>query len=265
MKKLAGRQHAWEQGAAPLLSASLKLNRVREVAAHVSLWGNQGRASTSVDIGGSKKNRCFRIVQQAEDFGTFESGRKAPSLEGFLQAFVMNAVETLLELMVDRVKGQVEIRGLFEDLGKKIDDLAGRAAALEEEVGELRVAVEENKEQIRYLKEGETGVMAKMESLENNLRRNNLRFLRVLEGLEEGDLKGFMARLIKQEEIVTEVKEVKKDVRKLRQQVDSLEQTQDACEEDLDYHRHKLFVLQDKNLELQYHLEDLKNQSQRSL
>ncbi|KAJ1117662.1 hypothetical protein NDU88_005859 [Pleurodeles waltl] len=94
---------------------------------------------------------------------------------------------------------QVEIRGLCEDLGKKIDDLAGRAAALEEEVGEIRVAVEENKEQIRYLKEGETGVLAKTESLENNLRRNNLRFLRVPEGLEEGDLKGFMARLIKQE------------------------------------------------------------------
>ncbi|KAJ1154771.1 hypothetical protein NDU88_007514 [Pleurodeles waltl] len=93
---------------------------------------------------------------------------------------------------------QVEIRGLSEDLGKKIDDLAGRTAALEEEMGELRVAVEENKEQIRYLKEGETGVMAKMESMENNLSRNNLRFLRVLEGLEEGDLKGFMARLIKQ-------------------------------------------------------------------
>ncbi|KAJ1202402.1 hypothetical protein NDU88_006202 [Pleurodeles waltl] len=94
---------------------------------------------------------------------------------------------------------QVEIRGLCEDLGKKIDDLAGCTAALEEEVGELRVVVEENKEQIRCLKEGETGVMAKMESLENNLRRNNLRFLRFPEGLEEGDFKKFLVRLIKQE------------------------------------------------------------------
>ncbi|KAJ1105279.1 hypothetical protein NDU88_002687 [Pleurodeles waltl] len=54
---------------------------------------------------------------------------------------------------------QAEIRGLCEDLGKKIDDLAGRTAASEEEVGELRGP----------------------------------------EGLEDGDLKGFMARLIKQE------------------------------------------------------------------
>ncbi|KAJ1205537.1 hypothetical protein NDU88_000967 [Pleurodeles waltl] len=84
---------------------------------------------------------------------------------------------------------------------KKIDELASRTAILEEEVGELRMVVEENKEQIKYLKEGEAGVMAKMESLENNQRRNNLRFLRVL---EEGDLKGFMARLIKQEVNVEE-------------------------------------------------------------
>ncbi|KAJ1115622.1 hypothetical protein NDU88_003844 [Pleurodeles waltl] len=67
---------------------------------------------------------------------------------------------------------QMEFRGLCEDLGKKIDDLAGRTAALEKEVGELRVAVEENKEQIRNVKEAETGVMAKTESLEKNLRRN---------------------------------------------------------------------------------------------
>ncbi|KAJ1205018.1 hypothetical protein NDU88_000453 [Pleurodeles waltl] len=107
MKELAGRQHFWEHGAAPLLSASLKLNRVRDAVACVSLWGNQGRASTSVDIGGSKKNRCFRIVHQAEDLGTFESGRKAPRLEGFFQAYVINAVDILLEPMLDRLKGQV--------------------------------------------------------------------------------------------------------------------------------------------------------------
>ncbi|KAJ1107627.1 hypothetical protein NDU88_005017 [Pleurodeles waltl] len=37
---------------------------------------------------------------------------------------------------------QAEIRGLCEDVGKKIYDLAGRTAALEEEVGELRMVVE---------------------------------------------------------------------------------------------------------------------------
>ncbi|KAJ1089996.1 hypothetical protein NDU88_003136 [Pleurodeles waltl] len=68
---------------------------------------------------------------------------------------------------------QEEIRNLCEDLGKKIDDLAGRTAALEEEVGDLRAVVEENKEQIRGLKSGEAGMLTKLESLENNQRRNN--------------------------------------------------------------------------------------------
>ncbi|KAJ1185762.1 hypothetical protein NDU88_002549 [Pleurodeles waltl] len=94
---------------------------------------------------------------------------------------------------------QEEIRNLCEDLGKKIDDLAGRTAALEEEVGDLRVTVEENKEQIRGLKSGEAGVLAKLESLENNQRRNNLRFLRLPEGLEGDDLEGFVVKLIRQE------------------------------------------------------------------
>ncbi|KAJ1124762.1 hypothetical protein NDU88_003211 [Pleurodeles waltl] len=111
---------------------------------------------------------------------------------------------------------QADIRGLCEDLGKKIDDLAGRTTALEQEVGELRMVVEDNKEQIRYLKEGEAGVMAKMESLENNQRRNNLRFLRVPKGLEEGDLKGFMVRLIKQEGNVEESEEdIAKDIQRV--------------------------------------------------
>ncbi|KAJ1194649.1 hypothetical protein NDU88_003937 [Pleurodeles waltl] len=47
---------------------------------------------------------------------------------------------------------QEEIRNFCEDLGNKIDDLAGWTAALEEEVGDLRSVVEENKEQIRGLK-----------------------------------------------------------------------------------------------------------------
>ncbi|KAJ1105518.1 hypothetical protein NDU88_002924 [Pleurodeles waltl] len=111
---------------------------------------------------------------------------------------------------------QVEIRGLCEDLGKKIDDLAGRTAALEEEVGELRVVVEENREQIRCLKEGETGVMAKMESLENNLRRNNLRLFRVPKGLEEGDLKGFLALLLKQEvNVEMSEEDIAKDIQRV--------------------------------------------------
>ncbi|KAJ1120644.1 hypothetical protein NDU88_008806 [Pleurodeles waltl] len=48
---------------------------------------------------------------------------------------------------------QKEIRGLCETLGKKIDDLAGRTAALEEEVGNLKTMMETNKAEIQKCKE----------------------------------------------------------------------------------------------------------------
>ncbi|KAJ1096629.1 hypothetical protein NDU88_001764 [Pleurodeles waltl] len=65
---------------------------------------------------------------------------------------------------------QLEIRKLCEDLFKKTDELAGRMAILEVEVGHLSIAVEENKERIQSLKVREENAMAKLESLENNQR-----------------------------------------------------------------------------------------------
>ncbi|KAJ1174955.1 hypothetical protein NDU88_000246 [Pleurodeles waltl] len=70
------------------------------------------------------------------------------SVTGMLKALAME----LKDGFKTSKSNQEEIRTLCEDLGKKIDDLAGRTAALEEEVGDLRATVEENKEQIRGLK-----------------------------------------------------------------------------------------------------------------
>ncbi|KAJ1099123.1 hypothetical protein NDU88_004227 [Pleurodeles waltl] len=92
---------------------------------------------------------------------------------------------------------QLKIRHFCKDLSKKIDELAGQTAILEAEVGTLKITLEENKERIQNLKVREEEAMAKLESQENNQRRNNLRFMRVPEGLEGDDLKGLVVRLIK--------------------------------------------------------------------
>ncbi|KAJ1104375.1 hypothetical protein NDU88_001787 [Pleurodeles waltl] len=97
---------------------------------------------------------------------------------------------------------QLEIRNLCEDLGKKIDELAGRMSVLEVEVGDLKITVEENKERSQSLKVREEEVMAKLESMENSQRRNNLRFPK---GLEGDDLKGLVVRLIKTEVLPEEL------------------------------------------------------------
>ncbi|KAJ1213464.1 hypothetical protein NDU88_001101 [Pleurodeles waltl] len=91
---------------------------------------------------------------------------------------------------------QKEISGLCKALRQTFADLAERTAALEINVCDLRRATEDNREAIQQVKVGE--VQLKLEKMENKLRRNNLRFLKVPEGLEGGDLKGLVVRLIKQ-------------------------------------------------------------------
>ncbi|KAJ1104307.1 hypothetical protein NDU88_001719 [Pleurodeles waltl] len=148
-KDLAGARDASEHGVVPLLRASVELFRVREAAARVPYRGNQGRASTEPDP--SERQEEVNAVQDFQPVGEDQG----------------NTIVDMLKALSVELKGgfemsnanQVEIRGLCEDLGKKIDDLAGHAAALEDEVGELRMVMEENKEQIRYLKEAEAGIL----------------------------------------------------------------------------------------------------------
>ncbi|KAJ1142675.1 hypothetical protein NDU88_008988 [Pleurodeles waltl] len=52
---------------------------------------------------------------------------------------------------------------------------------------------------------------------------------------------------------------MKREVVELGQRIDTLEQARDAGEEELDCHRRELLVLQGKNRELQYQIEDLEN------
>ncbi|KAJ1083489.1 hypothetical protein NDU88_003648 [Pleurodeles waltl] len=150
-----------------------------------SAGGGQGMSQVDIQAGG----------EQDPMNGGADVNLPSDSVTDMLKALAME----LKDGFKTSKSNQEEIRNLCEDLGKKIDDLAGRTAALEEEGGDLRATVEENKEQIRGLKSGEAGVLAKLESLENNQRRNNLRFLRVPEGLDGDDLKGFVVKLINQE------------------------------------------------------------------
>ncbi|KAJ1209349.1 hypothetical protein NDU88_004727 [Pleurodeles waltl] len=125
---------------------------------------------------------------EADQFGE----RESHSITGLLKALSME----LRGGFETSKSNQVEIRNLCEDLIKKIDELVGRTSALAEGDYDLRTAVEENKEQIKGLK-AEVGLMAKTESLENNQRRNNLRFNESPRDWKE--LKGLVVRLIKQE------------------------------------------------------------------
>ncbi|KAJ1150869.1 hypothetical protein NDU88_003656 [Pleurodeles waltl] len=114
---------------------------------------------------------------------------------------------------------QKEIRRLCEALGQKFDDLAERTAALETEVCDLRRATKDNREAAQQVKLGEEKLQLKLEIVENKLRRNNVRFLKVPEELEGGDLKRLVVRLNKQgmqvegeeEDLVKDIQMVQRD------------------------------------------------------
>ncbi|KAJ1217083.1 hypothetical protein NDU88_004678 [Pleurodeles waltl] len=92
---------------------------------------------------------------------------------------------------------QAEIRLACESLEKKIDLLSLRTQALEESVETMQEDLRRNKEEIQQLKGTEQDLQEKLEYLENNSRRNNLRILNVLEGVEGSYLKRYIVSLIK--------------------------------------------------------------------
>ncbi|KAJ1110370.1 hypothetical protein NDU88_007722 [Pleurodeles waltl] len=157
------------------------------------------------------------------DGGLQQQGTES-SGTGFVEESLNQSIAGMIRDLAVEVRGsfeiwnsnQKEIRDLCEVLTQKLDDLAERTADLEVEVRVLRRATEENREAIQDLETGEERVQLKLESMENNLRRNRLRFLKVPEGLEGGDLKRLVIRLIKQGVQVDDTEEDKaKDIQRV--------------------------------------------------
>ncbi|KAJ1190200.1 hypothetical protein NDU88_006938 [Pleurodeles waltl] len=101
---------------------------------------------------------------------SFEDGHQQDLAGGELPAY---PIADMLKALSMEVKGgfetsinnQEEIRSLCETLGEKTDDLAGRTAALEEQVGELKSAMEVNRVEIQKLNSIEESILSKLEIL----------------------------------------------------------------------------------------------------
>ncbi|KAJ1083442.1 hypothetical protein NDU88_003601 [Pleurodeles waltl] len=120
------------------------------------------------------------------DVGYQQQGQ-SPSMQGPAEESLNQCIAGVIRALALEDRGgfeisdsnQKEIRVLCEVLGQKFDDLAERTAALVEEVSVLRRAMEEQREAIQDLETGKERVQLSLESMGNNLRRNNLRFLTV--------------------------------------------------------------------------------------
>ncbi|KAJ1127667.1 hypothetical protein NDU88_006062 [Pleurodeles waltl] len=152
-------------------------------------------------------------------------------LVGLHSSFGSPIEAVLSNLSVDIKKGfaisetkQGERREACGALEKKLDLLVLRTQALEEAVGEMRVEISDHKKYIDLLKGNEQALQSKLERLENNSRRNNLRVLNVPEDVEGGNLKMFLSSLLKSalsleeslEEIVGDIQRIHRDPYKKR-------------------------------------------------
>ncbi|XP_078539579.1 uncharacterized protein LOC144824336 [Lissotriton helveticus] len=76
---------------------------------------------------------------------------------------------------------RVQIRGFCKNLEKKLDSLSDRTEVLESTVEELKKDLARNGAEIQVLRKDEQGFPEKVQQLENNSGKNNLRLLNVPE------------------------------------------------------------------------------------
>ncbi|KAJ1139187.1 hypothetical protein NDU88_005564 [Pleurodeles waltl] len=111
---------------------------------------------------------------------------------------------------------QGEIREPCEVLEKMFDLLTARTQALEATMGSMKEELRLHKEEIWVSKGNERELQIKLEQLENSSQRNNLRLLKVPEGVEWEDLKSFVVSLIKSAVMLEESKEeIERDIQRI--------------------------------------------------
>ncbi|KAJ1199356.1 hypothetical protein NDU88_003193 [Pleurodeles waltl] len=173
---------------------------------------NNGVSSQEVEMNFSERTSTSQEQdlgkgdRQGGDGGSQQKEAATPSEQTVSEEPLTQSIAGMIRDLAVEVRGSFEtsnsnkkeIRGLCEALRLKFDDLAERTAALELEVSELKRGMENNAEAIQQMKVGEKKVLLKLKLMENNMRRNYLRFLKVPEGLEGGDLKSLVVCIIKQ-------------------------------------------------------------------
>ncbi|KAJ1090530.1 hypothetical protein NDU88_003662 [Pleurodeles waltl] len=128
--------------------------------------------------------------------GNFSSGSTPHDLD----------VQTLLISLTKEIRGKFEIsetnqtriREACEVLESKINLLSDRLGKLEAVVEAHEERVLAQSKDILQLKRGEKLLQDKLEVLENNMRRNNIRLLGVPEGLEGENIKSYVISLIRE-------------------------------------------------------------------
>ncbi|KAJ1097950.1 hypothetical protein NDU88_003066 [Pleurodeles waltl] len=115
-----------------------------------------------------------------------------------VQELLISLTKEIREKFEISENNQAKIREACEVLESKINLLTDRLGKLEAVVEDQEERLSVHTKDISQLKFGEKILQDKLESLENNMRRNNIRLLGVPEGLEGEDIKGYVISLIRE-------------------------------------------------------------------
>ncbi|KAJ1115071.1 hypothetical protein NDU88_003299, partial [Pleurodeles waltl] len=136
----------------------------------------------------------MRRAQVPLDMKALESG--SPAHASGVQNLLISLPEEIRDKFEVSEFNQGKMREFGTALETKLNALMERISNLQMVVSEQEVHVLSNTQGISWLSRDGKMVQEKLESLENNLRRNNIRILNVPEGLEGEDIKAFVLTLL---------------------------------------------------------------------
>ncbi|KAJ1172719.1 hypothetical protein NDU88_004563 [Pleurodeles waltl] len=119
---------------------------------------------------------------------------------GILQSIYNSIKELQTETRIESWRARIatkRLQGTVRKVAKSCTEIEAKLCSMEERIVAVEEDVDTLKEQNAERDGQLTDVMWKMEDLENRQRRNNLRFLGILKGLEGNNIQAYMVNLLR--------------------------------------------------------------------
>ncbi|KAJ1106087.1 hypothetical protein NDU88_003490 [Pleurodeles waltl] len=119
---------------------------------------------------------------------------------GMLQSIYNSIKELQTETRIESRRARVttkRLQGTVRKVAESCTEIEAKLCSMDERIGAVKEEVDALKQQSAARGDQLTDVMWKLEDLENQQRRNNLRFLGIPEGLEGSDIRTYMVKLLR--------------------------------------------------------------------
>ncbi|KAJ1157124.1 hypothetical protein NDU88_009839 [Pleurodeles waltl] len=149
--------------------------------------------SAGTSPGASILVECRGPQRPHDDNGNAHMSQEVP-----LEALLLSLTKEVRQGVLVSQANQKEIQDVCEGLANKLDILAQRTQVLETQVEELREISARKRQDTDKPKVKNKESLDKLESLEDNARRNNIRLMNVPEGMEGKNIKALEVDLLVQ-------------------------------------------------------------------